>query len=79
MWEDPANSKGGSWTMLFGRQSNPEFINKCWTSLQCAAVGEMLDPDDDICGVVLNRRGRGDRMSVWVREVKDKQRNEEIR
>ncbi|KAG0225441.1 hypothetical protein BGW42_004432 [Actinomortierella wolfii] len=67
MWEDPANAKGGRWiaTLL---DRNPEMLDKYWLELAYALVGEQLDEDDDICGAVLSRRSKADRLAVWVRD-----------
>ncbi|CAG8629616.1 13697_t:CDS:2 [Cetraspora pellucida] len=58
MWEDPANANGGKWVISM---RNPPLLDRCWTWLVCALVGEELDENDDICGA-------GDRIAVWVRD-----------
>ncbi|CAG8705781.1 9641_t:CDS:2, partial [Dentiscutata erythropus] len=65
MWEDPANANGGKWVISM---RNPPLLDRCWTWLVCALVGEELDENDDICGAVMSRRIRGDRIAVWVRD-----------
>ncbi|KAG0299302.1 hypothetical protein BGZ98_010153 [Dissophora globulifera] len=67
MWEDPANANGGRWivTLLSKR---PELLDRCWMELAYALVGEQLDAGDDICGAVLSRRTKADRLAVWVRD-----------
>ncbi|GJJ69756.1 translation initiation factor 4E [Entomortierella parvispora] len=67
MWEDPANSKGGRWILTL-LTKNPELLDRCWMELAYALVGEQLDAGDDICGAVLSRRTKADRLAVWVRE-----------
>ncbi|CAH1761407.1 11507_t:CDS:2 [Entrophospora sp. SA101] len=65
MWEDPANANGGKWVISI---KNPQLLDRCWTWLVYALVGEDLDEADDICGAVMSRRTRGDRIAVWVRD-----------
>ncbi|CAG8595844.1 1734_t:CDS:2, partial [Paraglomus occultum] len=65
MWEDPANANGGKWVISM---RNPQLLDRCWTWLVYALVGEELDEGDDICGAVMSRRLRGDRIAVWVRD-----------
>ncbi|KAF9160601.1 hypothetical protein DFQ26_005364 [Actinomortierella ambigua] len=67
MWEDPANAKGGRWIVTL-LSKNPELLDKYWLELAYALVGEQLDEDDDICGAVLSRRTKADRLAVWVRD-----------
>ncbi|CAG8481968.1 5160_t:CDS:2 [Ambispora leptoticha] len=65
MWEDPANANGGKWVISM---RNPQLLDRCWTWLVYSLVGEELDENDDICGAVMSRRSRGDRIAVWVRD-----------
>ncbi|RIA85290.1 translation initiation factor eIF 4e-like domain-containing protein [Glomus cerebriforme] len=65
MWEDPANANGGKWVISM---KSTQLLDRCWTWLVYALVGEELDENDDICGAVMSRRVRGDRIAVWVRD-----------
>ncbi|CAI2170882.1 3218_t:CDS:2 [Funneliformis geosporum] len=65
MWEDPANANGGKWVISM---RNTQLLDRCWTWLVYSLVGEELDENDDICGAVMSRRARGDRIAVWVRD-----------
>ncbi|KAF8936768.1 hypothetical protein BGZ47_009331 [Haplosporangium gracile] len=67
MWEDPANASGGRWIVTL-LTKNPELLDRCWMELAYALVGEQLDLGDDICGAVLSRRTKADRLAVWVRD-----------
>ncbi|KAI7830544.1 hypothetical protein BC939DRAFT_286105 [Gamsiella multidivaricata] len=67
MWEDPANANGGRWIVTL-LDKNSELLDRCWMELAYALVGEQLDAGDDICGAVLSRRTRADRLAVWVRD-----------
>ncbi|CAG8590514.1 1765_t:CDS:2 [Acaulospora colombiana] len=65
MWEDPANANGGKWVISL---KNQQLLDRCWEWLVYSLVGEELDENDDICGAVMSRRPRGDRIAVWVRD-----------
>ncbi|KAF9968018.1 hypothetical protein BGZ70_007126 [Mortierella alpina] len=67
MWEDPANANGGRWIITL-LSKNTELLDRCWMELAYALVGEQLDVGDDICGAVLSRRTKADRLAVWVRD-----------
>ncbi|KAK3836325.1 MAG: translation initiation factor eIF 4e-like domain-containing protein [Linnemannia gamsii] len=67
MWEDPANANGGRWIVTL-LTKNPDLLDRCWMELAYALVGEQLDIGDDICGAVLSRRTKADRLAVWVRD-----------
>ncbi|KAG0052381.1 hypothetical protein BGZ83_002675 [Gryganskiella cystojenkinii] len=67
MWEDPANTKGGRWILTL-LNKNPDVLDRCWMELAYALVGEQLDARDDVCGAVLSRRTKADRLAVWIRD-----------
>lgn len=54
MWEDKANANGGKWVLTM--KSQPQLLDRCWSWLAMALVGEELDEGDEICGAG---------MSVW--------------
>lgn len=82
MWEDPANAnvsfppfwtigetlltlQGGKWVVLF--RSAPHLLDHAWANLTMSLVGEVLDPKDEVCGVVASTRPKIDRIQVWTR------------
>ncbi|KAK3809942.1 MAG: hypothetical protein J3Q66DRAFT_316992 [Benniella sp.] len=67
MWEDPANANGGRWVINL-LSKNTELLDRYWMELAYSLVGEQLDAGDDICGAVLSRRPKADRLAVWVRD-----------
>jgi translation initiation factor 4E len=72
MWEDPANANGGKWVLTM--KSNPQLLDKCWSWLVMALVGEELDERDEICGAVASLRAKIDRIQVWTRGKDDVER-----
>ena len=74
MWEDTSNSNGGKWVMNFSKGDDLAFA-QCWETLLMGAVGEYLDPNGTICGLVASRRAKGNRISVWTRVKDDRVNN----
>lgn len=69
LWEDPANARGGKWTVNFG--STLDNIDDTWLNILLALIGETLDPADFISGVVFSRRARGNRIAIWLKSGVD--------
>lgn len=69
MWEDPANAGGGKWVLTM--KNNPELLDRCWSWLAMALVGEELEDGDEICGAVVSLRARVDRIQLWTRSKDD--------
>ncbi|EFP83819.2 uncharacterized protein PGTG_09532 [Puccinia graminis f. sp. tritici CRL 75-36-700-3] len=81
MWEDPANSKGGKWTITMKSNSNLALLDKLWTYLVLGLVGEQIETsstspqqqqqqqdEDLVCGAIVATRPRGNRIQIWVKE-----------
>lgn len=69
MWEDEANANGGKWVLTM--KNNPQLLDRCWTWLAMALVGEDLDEGDEICGAVVSLRSKVDRIQLWTRSKDD--------
>ncbi|KZT07949.1 translation initiation factor eIF4e [Laetiporus sulphureus 93-53] len=69
MWEDPANANGGKWVLTM--KNNPQLLDRCWSWLAMALVGEDLDEGDEICGAVVSLRSKVDRIQLWTRSKDD--------
>lgn len=69
MWEDEANANGGKWVLTM--KNNPQLLDRCWSWLAMALVGEDLDEGDEICGAVVSLRSKVDRIQVWTRSKED--------
>jgi translation initiation factor 4E len=69
MWEDPANANGGKWVLTM--KGNPTLLDRCWSWIVMALVGEELDEGDEVCGVVVSLRAKVDRIQVWTRSKED--------
>ena len=69
MWEDEANANGGKWVLTM--KNNPQLLDRCWSWLAMALVGEDLDEGDEICGAVVSLRSKVDRIQLWTRSKDD--------
>ncbi|KDN52208.1 eukaryotic translation initiation factor 4E [Tilletiaria anomala UBC 951] len=91
MWEDPANAKGGKWSVQFPREKSKSQIDNIWLYTMLSAIGETLDtpfpsgtpraladgPEDElISGVLLAARPNFYRVAIWTR--RSDQETEEI-
>ena len=66
MWEDPANAKGGRWTLMVNRR-NRNHLDDMWLKLCLAVIGEAFGEGNRlITGMVLSPRAKSDRICVWV-------------
>ncbi|KAF2863144.1 translation initiation factor eIF4e [Piedraia hortae CBS 480.64] len=74
VWEDPRNTRGGSWTFRVPKDRAHEF----WKEICMMAIGEQLqaavnDPSrtvfrDDICGVSIGVRFNSMLIQIWNRD-----------
>jgi len=69
MWEDKRNLKGGRW--VYATQKTNNFsLDKQWLEMLMCIVGEQFDEHSkDVNGIVLQRRGRNDRLAIWVSDT----------
>jgi translation initiation factor 4E len=72
MWEDEANANGGKWVLTM--KNNPTLLDRSWSWLTMALVGEELEEGDEICGAVVSLRSKVDRIQVWTRSKDDVER-----
>ena len=78
-WEDSENRNGGRWIINLDKRMKPSDLDRCWTETLMALVGcQFDDAFDDVCGVVLNIRPRGNKISIWTKNKNDYSTNEDI-
>ncbi|WFD32748.1 hypothetical protein MSPP1_003799 [Malassezia sp. CBS 17886] len=78
MWEDPANAQGGRWVLTLrdrgqtagSRAAHDALLDRSWMWLVLGLIGEHFDEDNDVTGAVCSLRGKGDRISLWLRRQK---------
>lgn len=65
-WEDPQNKHGGRWHYTF---KNTKASDEVWLNIMLAAIGEMLEEeqDNEVMGVVINIRKAFWRVGLWTR------------
>lgn len=63
-WEDPANAVGGRWLVSL----HGDDADDAWMSLYLLLMGETLDPDAQVCGIVAAHRRNYIRLSIWTRD-----------
>jgi len=79
MWEDKNNQKGGRWLINVDKLRRNELLDHYWLELLLAMVGEQFDDyGDQICGSVVNIRNKGDKISLWTRDVNNDEANKRI-
>lgn len=78
-WEDQANARGGRWTFTLPL-GNPALLDRSWTWLVLALIGEQLAPElvtqeeddmDLVTGAVVTVRPGLHRLALWVRSFED--------
>ncbi|CAN1230373.1 Eukaryotic translation initiation factor 4E-1, partial [Linum grandiflorum] len=64
-WEDPICANGGRWMITYqrGKSDTP------WLYTLLAMIGEQFEHGDEICGAVVNVRGRQERVSIWTKNA----------
>ncbi|KAH8379567.1 hypothetical protein KR009_005595 [Drosophila setifemur] len=65
MWEDEANIKGGRWLVTVTKSCKLE-LDRIWLDILLMMVGQNFDYSDEICGAVINIRGKSNKISVWT-------------
>lgn len=86
-WEDPANQRGGSWSIQLARDRSRDLIDKWWLYTMLAAIGETFETPytsngkppaemsftDEVTGVVVSARKAFFRISIWTRSSDSKE------
>lgn len=68
IWEDPKNEHGGCWTASLNRGTNAkQQIDAWWLNSVLACIGEQYTDGDEVCGVAVNIRNKGDRIELWTK------------
>lgn len=79
MWEDPINKPGGRWLIMVDKSRRQELLDHYWLELLMAVVGEQFDDlGEYICGLVVNVRQKGDKVSLWTKDASKQDVNRRI-
>jgi len=73
-WVDPENKNGSEYQMMLDDCQNPEFVDEFWQQLVIRIVGETLPHSDQVNGIRLIDKSKGElgiRLEIWVKFDKD--------
>uniref|UniRef100_UPI0035902EE7 eukaryotic translation initiation factor 4E-like n=1 Tax=Myxine glutinosa TaxID=7769 RepID=UPI0035902EE7 len=74
MWEDERNKKGGRWLVTLNKTQRHSDLDRFWLETLLCLIGEAFDDySDDVCGAVVNIRGKGDKIAVWTADCENKE------
>ncbi|KAJ3091232.1 hypothetical protein HK102_001250 [Quaeritorhiza haematococci] len=76
-WEDPANQEGGKWVIPIAKSKRGN-LDTYWLNTVLACIGEALDDDNDVCGIVMSCKKQADRISLWTATANNKDVTERI-
>ncbi|EDW43784.1 uncharacterized protein LOC6615946 [Drosophila sechellia] len=65
MWEDKANVNGGRWILNITKNAKSA-LDSFWMDAMLCLIGEACEHSDNLCGVVVNIRGRANKISIWI-------------
>jgi len=66
MWEDDANKRGGRWLINLDRKQRSNDLDRFWLDIILCLIGEAFENSEDVCGAVVNIRGKGDKIGIWT-------------
>ncbi|XP_050676104.1 eukaryotic translation initiation factor 4E1-like [Leptidea sinapis] len=66
MWEDDANKMGGRWLINLERKQRNSDLDRFWLDVVLLLIGENFENTDEICGAVVNVRGKVDKIGIWT-------------
>ncbi|XP_025836188.1 eukaryotic translation initiation factor 4E-1A-like isoform X2 [Agrilus planipennis] len=72
MWEDDANKHGGRWLISLEKKQRGNDLDRFWLDIILCLIGEAFDNSDEVCGAVVNIRGKGDKIGVWTSDYSNK-------
>lgn len=79
MWEDDRNKRGGRWLINLNKSQRMHELDSYWLETVLCLIGEAFDgQSDDICGAVVNVRGKGDKICVWTSDARNDDNNRKI-
>ncbi len=81
VWEDAKNDGGGRWVFILPRDRDgtakirqeyfARTVDETWITVVLSLIGNTIDPQDIVCGTVVQVRSREIRFAVWTRKVDD--------
>ncbi|XP_023015088.1 eukaryotic translation initiation factor 4E [Leptinotarsa decemlineata] len=71
MWEDDSNKRGGRWLFSLDKKQRNNELDRYFLDIILCVIGEDFDNADEICGVVVNIRQKGDKIGVWTADAQN--------
>jgi len=66
-WEDKRNTNGGRWIISLDKRQRAELLDHYWLEILFFLIGEHADQHaHQVNGAVVNVRGKGDKLAVWL-------------
>ncbi|KAL3990077.1 Eukaryotic translation initiation factor 4E-1 [Acanthocheilonema viteae] len=76
MWEVPENAKGGRWLITIDKSRHHDLLDVIWLEVLLAVIGQQFGKyTADICGVVVNIRNKGSKISIWTTDCNNDESN----
>lgn len=67
-WEDRRNEHGGSWTASVPKSPNQKTVlDAWWLNAVLGCIGEQFSDGDEVNGIAVNIRMKGDRIDLWTK------------
>merc|ERR1712240_337684 len=69
-WEDPRNAPGGRWMINVDKKHRVDYLDTYWLEILFFLIGEHADQHaHQVNGAVVNVRGKGDKLAVWLADA----------
>jgi len=69
-WEDPRNQAGGRWLINLDKRQRADCLDTYWLEILFFLIGEHADQHaHQVNGAVVNVRGKGDKLAVWLADA----------
>ena len=75
LWEDEANKAGGRWHVWFQKG----YSNRLWEDILLATIGNQFEYADQITGVEVRTKMKGDTISIWHKNANNEDERESIK
>uniref|UniRef100_A0A0N4UUR7 eIF-4F 25 kDa subunit n=1 Tax=Enterobius vermicularis TaxID=51028 RepID=A0A0N4UUR7_ENTVE len=79
MWEVPENTNGGRWLITIDKLRQSDILDTIWLEVLLAVIGGQFgEYTKDICGIVVNIRTKGSKISIWTTDASNDESNRSI-
>lgn len=79
MWEVKENTNGGRWLITIDKMRHVDLLDTIWLEVLLAVIGGQFgEYTKDICGIVVNIRNKGSKISIWTTNANNDESNKGI-